>query len=109
MKIIDQSSIEHVINVGGQELLDELIGMFKLMESKVIAAIDAEKSGEFEDVYINVHTLRSGASNLGLEKVLETTAVIEKKLKQNDTETLSADLTELKKNYNEALNHLLKI
>ena len=106
LNIVDESAISHVINVGGKELLEELINMFDDMGTKIERAKEACCNGTIDDVYLNVHTLRSGASNLGLLEVLNATSVIEKKIKLKNVNHLNQDLVFLEQCYVEAKKQL---
>jgi HPt (histidine-containing phosphotransfer) domain-containing protein len=109
MELVNSFSIDHVVSVGGQELLVDLISMFKEMSIKIDEAIAANQADDMDTVYKSVHALRSGASNLGLELILERTALIETKVKSDHTDGMTELLESLKADYLKSIIELDKI
>ena len=106
MDVVNSFAIEHVVNVGGKDLLADLVAMFKDMDVKITEARTALAAGDLAEVYKSVHALRSGASNLGLDCLLECTARIEHKTKAEISEGVSELLDELEEAYKTALKEL---
>jgi PAS domain S-box-containing protein len=102
--IINPDVIEQLKKYGGEDLVKSVINDF---EYETIEQIDScilsLNDGNYENILINLHTLKGNAGTLGAEKVSNLTMKIESTLKKEKRiyEGLGDDLNELKLKFEE--------
>lgn len=106
--IINPNVIEQLKKYGGKEMVMSVIADF---ENETIEQIDScilsLKDGNYENILINLHTLKGNAGTLGVEKVSNLTTKIEAKLKVEKRiyQGLEDELEELKLKFEEFKNY----
>lgn len=107
-QIINPEVIEQLKKYGGLEMVVSVIADF---ENETIEQIDScilsLNDGNYENILINLHTLKGNAGTLGVEKVSNLTLKIEAKLKKEKKiyQGLKEELDELKMKYEEFKNY----
>jgi PAS domain S-box-containing protein len=102
--IINEEVINQLRKYGGDEMLSNV---FKDFESEgkeqIESCILSLKDGNYQNILINLHTLKGNSSTLGIEKVWDLTQNIEARLKEEKSfyEGLDSDLEELKLRFEE--------
>ena len=102
--IINEEVINQLRKYGGDEMLSNV---FKDFESEgkeqIESCILSLKDGNYQNILINLHTLKGNSSTLGIEKVWDLTQNIEARLKEEKSlyEGLDRELEELKLRFEE--------
>lgn len=106
--IINFEVVEQLKKYGGSEMVVNVFSDF-VNESKeqIDSCILSLKDGNFENILINLHTLKGNAGTLGIEKVARLTRDTEAKLKKEKRiyEGLADELNELIESYEEFKNY----
>lgn len=77
-QIVDQAVVDRIARLGGQELLQDMIGLFLGTAPKILeAASAAEKASDLEGIERAVHALKSSAGTLGAVRVYELARTVE--------------------------------
>jgi len=80
--IINLDIVEQLKKYGGEEMV---ISVFTDFENETTEQIDScfvsVEDGNYENILINLHTLKGNAGTLGIDKVSQLTVEIESKLK----------------------------
>ncbi len=100
---VDRSAVDHVISIGGEDLLEHLIRLFLTMTpERLKAAREAFSKDDLECVYRELHALRSGAGNLGAAKVSRTCSAIEMQAKAGEAAGIDEMLDVLEMQFEQA-------
>ena len=106
--IINLEIVEQLKKYGGQEMV---LSVFTDFENESREQIDScilsLNDGNYENILINLHTLKGNAGTLGIEKVSLLTIDIEARLKEEKRiyKGLESELNELKQNFEEFENY----
>ncbi len=93
---INHETLDQLAKYGGQELIEStLIDFKKEATSLVRNTILHYKENNFEKMKGELHTLKGNAGTLGVEKLSNQAALIEKRLKENTFEGLKDELVKL--------------
>lgn len=102
--IINQEIVDQLKKYGGDEMVMNVFTDFE-NESKeqIDSCILSLKDGNYENILINLHTLKGNAGTLGIEKVSKLVIELEGKLKQEKKlyDGLADELEELKRCFEE--------
>lgn len=113
--------VKHILNVdtalelkkyGGDEILVDTYQEFESDTQRLIQEIDlAIRSDNYKEVLGLLHTIKGNAGTLGVEKLADNAAQIEKRLKNDNYDdlemwlsSLKRDFKEFEKNYKKLLN-----
>ena len=101
--MIDRETIDHILTVGGQPLLAQLVEMLKESVPQRLAAIDAAVAvGNAETILQQAHALRSGAGNLGATHLTTVAATMEMRARAGDLAGMDQMAAALRQRYDEA-------
>ena len=106
--IINVEVVDQLKKYGGEEMV---MNVFKDFEKESLEQIDScilsLNDGNYENILINLHTLKGNAGTLGIEKVSNLTIEIEAKLKKEESiyDDLADELDQLKANFEEFKNY----
>lgn len=101
---IDPTAIEHIVSVGGEDLLRHLTGLFgTTAPERIAAARAAADAGDSSRVYLEAHALRSAAANLGATRFVAVAAAIEARAKSGNLDGIGVLLKGLTDKFEEAL------
>ena len=106
--IINEEIVEQLKKYGGDEMV---MNVFTDFENETTEQIDScilsLNDGNYENILINLHTLKGNAGTLGIEKVSNLTIEIEARLKKEKRiyKDLESELNELKQNFEEFKNY----
>ncbi len=94
--VINQNTINQLAKFGGQELIETTLVDFE-EEAEVLVANTQKflKKKDYEAMRGELHTLKGNAGTLGIEKLSNQAAAIEKLLKANKFDNLKAEVTQL--------------
>jgi hypothetical protein len=102
--IINLDIVEQLKKYGGEEMVYSVFTDFENETTEQIdSCIVSLEDGNYENILINLHTLKGNAGTLGIERVSELTIAIEGKLKVQKKiyEGLAGELAELKSRFEE--------
>ncbi len=106
--IINLEVVEQLKKYGGQEMVTNVFSDF-VNESKeqIDSCILSLKDGNYENILINLHTLKGNAGTLGIEKVSNHSIAIEARLKKEKRiyDSLADELNKLIESYEEFKNY----
>ena len=106
--IINLEVIEQLKKYGGQEMVTNVFSDFENEgKEQLDSCILSLNDGNYENILINLHTLKGNAGTLGIEKVSNLTIDIEARLKKEKRiyESLADELNELIESYEEFKNY----
>jgi hypothetical protein len=106
--IINIEIVEQLKKYGGEEMVMNVFSDFEYESREQIdSCILSLKDGDYENILINLHTLKGNAGTLGIEKVSNLTIEIEGKLKEEKAiyAGLSEELNELKAHFEKFKNY----
>ena len=106
--IINVEIVEQLKKYGGEEMVLNVFSDFENETTEQInSCILSLNDGNYENILINLHTLKGNAGTLGIEKVSNRTIDIEARLKKEERiyEDLEDELNELKQNFEEFKNY----
>lgn len=104
VSIINQDIVDQLKKYGGEEMV---MNVFTDFENETTEQIDScilsLNDGNYENILINLHTLKGNAGTLGIEQVSNLTIDIEAKLKEQKKiyDNLADELNELKIKFEE--------
>jgi HPt (histidine-containing phosphotransfer) domain-containing protein len=104
ISIINQEVVDQLKKYGGEEMVMNVFTDFENESSEQIeSCILSLNDGNYENILINLHTLKGNAGTLGIEQVSNLTIEIEAKLKKEKKiyDTLEDELNELKDKFEE--------
>ncbi len=104
VSIINQDVVDQLKKYGGEEMVMNVFTDFENESSEQIeSCILSLNDGNYENILINLHTLKGNAGTLGIEQVSNLTIEIEAKLKKEKKiyDTLADELNELKNKFEE--------
>lgn len=92
-QVINMTIVNQLKDLGGPEMIEQVFADF-IRESKeqLEASNTAIKSKDYVTIKNHLHTIKGNAGTLGVEKFSKLAEDIEKKLKNEDYETLEQDL-----------------
>ena len=106
--IINLEIVEQLKKYGGEEMVMNVFADFeKESHEQIESCFLSLNDGNYENILINLHTLKGNAGTLGIEKVSHRTIEIEGRLKEKKQiyKGLEDELNELKKNFEEFKNY----
>lgn len=106
--IINLEIVEQLKKYGGEDMVTSVFTDFENETTEQIeSCILSLNEDNYENILINLHTLKGNAGTLGIEKVSKLTIDIEAKLKEEKRiyEDLAEELNELKKSFDEFKNY----
>jgi PAS domain S-box-containing protein len=106
--IINKEIVEQLKKYGGEEMVLNVFSDFEHETTEQIeSCILSLNDGNYENILINLHTLKGNAGTLGIEKVSNKTVDIEAKLKRKKClyEGLGGELNELSLYFEEFKNY----
>ena len=106
--IINAEIVEQLVKYGGEEMVMNVFSDFEHETAEQIdSCILSLNDGNYENILINLHTLKGNAGTLGIEKVSSLTRTIEAKLKveKHIYDGLADELNDLKENFEEFKNY----
>ena len=104
---LDESVLERLRKVGGDEFPGELIDVFlKHAPKKLEEALTAEKNGDLVAVERAVHSLKSSAGNIGAEALMELAGRIEQLAGEKKGESIPSLLNELEEAFSRLRSRL---
>ncbi len=94
--VINQNTINQLAKFGGQELIETTLIDFE-EEAEVLVKNTKKflKKGDYEAMRGELHTLKGNAGTLGIEKLSNQAAAIEKLLKANKFDNLKPEVSQL--------------
>jgi PAS domain S-box-containing protein len=104
VSIINQDIVDQLKKYGGEEMVMNVFTDFENETTEQIAScILSLNDGNYENILINLHTLKGNAGTLGIEQVSNLTIDIEAKLKEKKKlyDNLANELNELKIKFEE--------
>jgi signal transduction histidine kinase/CheY-like chemotaxis protein/HPt (histidine-containing phosphotransfer) domain-containing protein len=104
VSIINQDIVDQLKKYGGEEMVMNVFTDFENETTEQIAScILSLNDGNYENILINLHTLKGNAGTLGIEQVSNLTIDIEAKLKEQKKlyDNLANELNELKIKFEE--------
>ncbi|NJN26588.1 MAG: response regulator, partial [Cyclobacteriaceae bacterium] len=99
VSVINQEVVAQLKKYGGEEMVMNVFNDFENEgQEQIDSCILSLEDGNYENILINLHTLKGNAGTLGIEKVSNLTIQIEGRLKEEQKiyEGLAAELEELK-------------
>jgi PAS domain S-box-containing protein len=91
--IINQNTLNQLAKFGGQELIESTLHEFELEATElVINTIKYFKVAKYEKMRGELHTLKGNAGTLGVERLSQQAATIEKMIKENNFEHLKPEI-----------------
>jgi PAS domain S-box-containing protein len=102
--IINQDIVDQLKKYGGEEMVMNVFTDFENESTEQIeSCILSLNDGNYENILINLHTLKGNAGTLGIEQVSDLTVKIEAKLKEQKKiyQSLAEELNELKIKFEE--------
>jgi len=102
--IINQDIVDQLKKYGGEEMVMNVFTDFVNESNEQIeSCILSLNDGNYENILINLHTLKGNAGTLGIERVSNLTIEIEAKLKEEKKiyDTLADELKELENKFEE--------
>ncbi len=107
---ISRDAVDHVIKVGGEDLLVHLIDLFEqTVPQRIFLAKKATKKGDLPAVEQALHALRSGASNLGALALTELATTGEEQAREGVAEGLKEIISKISAKYDIAAAELEEI
>ena len=106
--IINLEIVEQLKKYGGEEMVMSVFSDFeKESKDQIDSCILSLNDGNYENILINLHTLKGNAGTLGIDKVSQLTTEIESKLKEakKNYGGLADELNELKLKFEEFKNY----
>lgn len=104
LPIIDESIVQQLREIGGQELVDSIMEEFVTEATDLVkGAVDAYALGDIPTVKSHLHTLKGSAGTIGVARVADIARAAEGKLKVNDTSGLADALQALENAFDEFL------
>ncbi len=106
--IINQEIVNQLVKYGGEEMVMNVFSDFeKESQEQIDSCILSAKDGNYENILINLHTLKGNAGTLGIDKVSKLTIDIEARLKKEKKiyKSLDKELDELKERFEEFKNY----
>jgi CheY-like chemotaxis protein/HPt (histidine-containing phosphotransfer) domain-containing protein len=106
--IINQEIVDQLIKYGGKEMVMNVFTDFENeSQEQIDSCILSAKDGNYENILINLHTLKGNAGTLGIDKVSKLTIDIEARLKKEKKiyKGLEEELDELKERFEEFKNY----
>ncbi len=93
IQVINMSVVNQLKDLGGAEMIEQVFADF-ITESKeqLEACLAAFESRDYTTIKNHLHTIKGNAGTLGVEKFSKQAENIEKKLKNEDYETIEQDL-----------------
>ncbi|MEQ9423834.1 MAG: PAS domain S-box protein [Cyclobacteriaceae bacterium] len=108
--IINQKTLSNISKHGGKELLQSVLEDFETETKEQLAnCFDALTKGNFEDIRLELHTMKGSAGTLGIEKVARQAESLEAELKKGKPADLNEKLLLLESRFNEFRENLEKI
>ncbi len=102
--VIDEEIVSQLRDLGGQELVDEIMGEFVTEATELVnGANDAFALGDIPTVKSHLHTLKGSAGTIGVSRVAHIAREAEGKLKLSDTSHLAEELQALTRAFEEFL------
>jgi hypothetical protein len=104
ISIINQDIVDQLKKYGGEEMVLNVFNDFENeSEEQIKSCILSLNDGNYENILINLHTLKGNAGTLGIEQVSNLTVDIEAKLKEKKKiyDGLEEELSELEKRFEE--------
>jgi HPt (histidine-containing phosphotransfer) domain-containing protein len=100
--------VDQLIKYGGKEMVMNVFTDFENeSQEQIDSCILSAKDGNYENILINLHTLKGNAGTLGIDKVSKLTIDIEARLKKEKKiyKGLEEELDELKERFEEFKNY----
>ncbi len=104
ISIINQDVVDQLKKYGGEEMVLSVFTDFEYESNEqILSCILSLNDGNYENILINLHTLKGNAGTLGIEQVSNLTIDIEAKLKEKKKiyDGLEGELNELKRKFEE--------
>ncbi len=110
--VINQNTLHQLHKYGGQDLIESVLEDFdKEATQQVKKAKDYYKKEAYQEMLIELHTLKGNAGTLGIEQLSGLAATIEKSIKENKFDKLlpklkqlEASLADFKESYKNFIN-----
>jgi len=100
--VVNQNTLNQLRKFGGMELIESVLTEFDEEATTQINTADKLiKAKQFEEFRRDMHTLKGNAGTLGVEKLADVAATVEKRLKENNFEELDKFLNQLKSGLNQ--------
>ncbi len=100
--VINQNTINQLAKFGGQELIETTLVDFEQEAEELVSNTQKFlKKKDYEAMRGELHTLKGNAGTLGIEKLSNQAASIEKLLKANKFDNLKAEVTQLVAHFEE--------
>lgn len=97
---LKEGTLSELVELGGQEFLDELIEIFfEHTPSKIIEAENAMAAGNLNDVERSAHSIKSSAGNMGGEALHHLCQTIENQARDQVESGLAELVSKLKDEY----------
>jgi response regulator RpfG family c-di-GMP phosphodiesterase len=105
IQIINMDIVNQLKDLGGAEMIEQVfIDFMKESKDQLKACNLAYKTKDYLTIKNQLHTIKGNAGTLGIEKLSKQAEDIEKKLKNEDYETLEQDINFLNLTYQEFEN-----
>jgi len=104
---LDESVLERLRKIGGDEFPGELIGLFlEHAPKKIDEALAGEQNGDLEAVERAVHALKSSAGNIGANALMELAGQIEQLAEEQKGASIPPLLRELEEAFSRLRSRL---
>jgi len=104
---IDPLSIDRLLQVGGQNLVNKMVGVFlKNGPKRLASAQQGLKNNDLSKIEHAVHSLKSSAGNYGAHALATLAGDIEEQVNNGHTEGLETQLQQLTLLYKKVENRL---
>ena len=114
-KIVNEDVINQLRKYGGDDMITDVMKDFEReAKEQIEGCILSLKDGNYENILINLHTLKGNSGTLGLEKISQLSIDIEAELKhkkeiygnlENQLNQLNVYFEEFKKYYPKIINN----
>jgi HPt (histidine-containing phosphotransfer) domain-containing protein len=106
---LDQSALERLRRLGGEEFLDELIRIFlDFVPKKISQAVAGQQADHLLDVEQGAHAIKSSASHIGARRLEQLAIQIERLAKERRSEPLPKLLADLESEFARVKTALIK-
>ncbi len=108
--VIDPDAVDHIMGVGGRDLLEHLIQLFlETAPQRVENARNAAADGDLETVHREAHALRSAAGNLGANRLASIASALELRAKSGGAVGLEKLVSGLAQHFAEVIDALKEL
>lgn len=108
-EFVDQSVIESLKELGGDEFVQELSGLFLSQSKEIYEALkNAVASKDHDTIYKSSHKLKGSCLNIGASRLSEISKTLELKGKTQDLDGVESLFVEFTEVYNKTMDAFAK-